>query len=94
MFKGFSSATLSWEDQLEVSHGSPDGLTRLLKHRMNYFVPNLLVPPQSLPTVLYAIKKNPGITLAELSKKLNNSTKSEVMRTVAWLIKLGVLERR
>ena len=94
MFKGFSSATLSWEDQLEVSHGSPDGLTRLLKHRMNYFVPKLLVPPQSLPTVLYAIKKNPGITLAELSKKLNNSTKSEVMRTVAWLIKLGVLERR
>ena len=94
MFKGFSSATLSWDDQLEVSNGSPNDLTRLLKHRMNYFVPNLLVPPQVLPTVLHAIKKNPGITLADLYRKLDNSTKSEVMRTAAWLIKLGVLNRR
>ncbi|MEE2932390.1 MAG: glycosyltransferase [Pseudomonadota bacterium] len=94
MFEGFSSATLSWDDQLELSQGSPNALTRLIKHRMNYFAPTLLVPPKELPTVLYVIKNNPGITLADLSKKLGNSTKAQVMRTASWLIKLGILERR
>ena len=94
MFEGFSSATLLWDDQLELSRGSPNDLTRLIRHRMNYFAPTLLVPPQELPTVLYVINKNPGITLADLSKKLANLTNAQVMRTASWLIKLGILERR
>ena len=94
MFEGFPTDTLSWEDSLELKYGLPEDLTKLIKYRMNYFVPDLLMAPRHLPTILHIIKVKPGITCADLYNELSDVTKPEVLRTAGWLIKLGLLRRQ
>ena len=94
MFEGFPTDTLSWEDSLELKYGLPEDLTKLIKYRMNYFVPDLLMAPRHLPTILHIVKVKPGITCADLYNELSDVTKPEVLRTAGWLIKLGLLRRQ
>jgi starch synthase len=93
MFAGFPSAALSPDDKVVLVHQSPDVLTGLIKHRMNYFTPELLAPPERLPAILHAMKTVPAISIAELSAAISDVAPPTLMRTVGWLIKLGCVRR-
>jgi len=91
MFENFPAAVLSWDARLEAVHQSPAELTRLIKHRMNYFTPDLLISPERLPAILHAVKTKPGITIAELAEAIGDFDPPTLMRTAGWLIKLGAV---
>ena len=56
------------DDRLEPLINSYDDVTALLRHRMNMFVPDILVPPETLPLLIHAIMSQPGIRIGDLSE--------------------------
>ncbi len=94
MFACFPSEPLALSDRLEAVHQSPAMLAELIRNRMNYFTPALMVPPEKLPMVLHAVRTSPDITIADVANVLDDVAYPTVIRTIGWLIKLGCLRRR
>ena len=94
MFACFPSEPLALSDRLEAVHQSPAMLADLIRNRMNYFTPALMVPPEKLPMILHAVRTSPDITIADVANVLDDVAYPTVIRTIGWLIKLGCLRRR
>lgn len=93
MFAGFPSSHLNLVDRLEIAVNSLDAINALLQHRMNMFTPQFLLDGSQIATMIQAVKKEPGISAAELVAELAPDDRPRVLRTIAWLMKLGYLRR-
>ena len=79
------------DDRLEPLINSYDDVTALLRHRMNMFVPDILVPPETLPLLIHAIMSQPGIRIGDLSEAHPDWGEARIQRSIGWLLKLGVI---
>lgn len=93
MFAGFSTSQLTLSDRLEIAASSVDAINALLQHRMNMFTPGILLDGDQIAVLIQSIKREPGMSAAELVTALAPGDRPRVLRTVAWLLKLGYLRR-
>jgi len=93
MFAEFPSGHLALTDRLEIAVNSLDAINALLQHRMNMFVPEILLDGSQIATLIQTAKREPGISAAELVAALAPNDRPRVLRTITWLMKLGYLRR-
>jgi len=93
MFAGFATSQLALTDRLEIAVSSLDAINALLEHRMNMFTPEVLLDGEKIAALIQAVKREPGISAAELVAALAPNDRPRVLRTAAWLLKLGYLRR-
>jgi glycosyltransferase involved in cell wall biosynthesis len=93
MFAGFPTGQLALTDRLEIAVSSLDAINALLEHRMNMFTPEILLDGEKIAALIQGTKREPGISAAELVAALAPNDRPRVLRTIAWLLKLGYLRR-
>jgi hypothetical protein len=93
MFAGFPTGQLALSDRLEIAVSSMDAINALLQHRMNMFTPGILLDGDQIAVLIQSIKREPGMSAAELVTALAPGDRPRVLRTIAWLLKLGYLRR-
>ena len=93
MFAGFPTGQLTLSDRLDIAASSLDAINALLQHRMNMFTPGILLDGDQIAVLIQSIKREPGISAAELVTALAPGDRPRVLRTITWLLKLGYLRR-
>ncbi len=91
VFASHPTHRLARGDRLESLINTYDDVTVLLRHRMNMFIPDILVPPEKLPILIHAIMSQPGISIGELCEAHPDWGDAPVQRSIGWLMKLGVI---
>lgn len=102
VFAAFPTRTLAPDDRIEARPEAMQDLTRLLRHRMNMFRPDLLLPADDLPALLGKLAPggapggggDGGASVADIAAAWPAGESPRVMRTLAWLVKLGQARRR
>ncbi len=92
VFESFPSATLA-ENDILVPMADSGILKKLLRHDMNLFAPNLLLPPPLIEGLLEAIRANGGLRIAALLAVTPESERPRLWRTVGWLVKHGLCRK-
>ena len=93
MFAGFPTGQIALSDRLEIAASSMDAINALLQHRMNMFTPGILLDGDQIAVLIQSIKREPGMSAAEMVTALAPGDRPRVLRTIAWLLKLGYLRR-
>lgn len=88
MFAGFPTLAVGDRTRLR-SDAELDVLRNMFRHRMNMPNPELLLSPSQCIALLIGIARNPGISVAELTAS-GFTERPKLLRTVCWLIKLGL----
>jgi hypothetical protein len=92
LYRHFPTSTLCDGDRFELIAG-PDEIRDLCQHTINIYAPEFMLPMGDLATLLNIIGKSPKISLAEVCTGLAQLERAALMRTVAWLLKIGALRR-
>ena len=91
VFASHPTRRLTAEDRVQMAVSSYEELTALLRHRMNMFTPDILVPPEHLPQLIHAIRVQPGVSIGELAAAHANGNEAQLQRSIGWLLKLGAI---
>ncbi len=92
VFGSFPCGTLSPDDVLSPAATALD-LTRLLRHDMNYFAPDLLLPSPLIEELASAIQANGRLRIADILAVSPESERARLWRSLGWLLKHGVCVR-
>jgi hypothetical protein len=92
MFASFPSGNLTPSDRLRVIL-EPDAIEALLKHDMNFFVPELLMPKEILLNLIEVIRKAGVISIGEILAGFPPHEQARIWRCAGWMLKLGICER-
>lgn len=87
MFASFPTAALSPDTRLRFG-GDLELMAALLKHEMNYFVPDLLLPKEELAAL--AQKFTATATVGEVVVASPAAMRDKVWRSCGWLLKFGL----
>ncbi|HVY12538.1 MAG TPA: hypothetical protein VHB73_03125, partial [Alphaproteobacteria bacterium] len=93
MFAGFPSALISERDGFEVI-GGDDDITLAGRHPMNVFGMDMLLPEEEIGAVLKLLSSQPGAKASALQQAMKASDSARLQRTLAWLMKMGLIRRR
>ncbi len=93
MFAGFPSSHLSLQDGFELS-GDEDDLHRVRRHRMNTFGIDMLLDPARMVALLKCIKSASDGGAAVFAAQMDAGDSSRVLRTLAWLMKMGLIRKK
>ncbi len=95
MFAAFATRHLSEGDRLQLADPSYEALTRLLRHRMNMPVPDLLVAPEELPRLVRVLARDEaGVEVGAAIANWPEAERARVLRSMTWLVKLGYARHR
>ncbi len=89
MFASFPSAVLAPEDRLHVVMAKDD-VPGLIKHDMNFFLPDLLVPQNRLIEMIEAIRGGAAPRIADILAPFPINDQARVLRCLGWMLKHGV----
>ncbi len=92
VFGGFPAATLAPGDTLRVVMTAEE-ISLILKHDMNLFIPELLLPPASLRALAEGIRNAGSVRLQDLLAASPPSGRARLWRCVGWMLKHGVCAR-
>lgn len=93
MFAGFPTEHLSLQDRIEIAAKSVEAINTLIRHRMNMFTPDILLGADDIAALVNAVGRRPGAALVDLVPDLAEDDPARLLRTVAWMVKLGFLRR-
>ena len=91
MFAGFPTEHLSLQDRIEIAAKSVEEINQLIRHRMNMFTPDILLSADDIAKLVNAVGRRPGAALGELVPDLAEDDPPRLLRTAAWMVKLGFL---
>lgn len=92
MFGGFTAQHLALADRIELVATNED-LARTIRHRMNTFGMDMLLPDGTISILLGLLNKAPKASLAEIKLGMKIDDEVRFMRTIAWLLKMGLVRR-
>jgi glycosyltransferase involved in cell wall biosynthesis len=92
MFASFPSGFLSPADPLRVILPRAD-IETLLKHEMNLFAPELLLPKELLLNIVDVIRKAGAPSIGDIVNSFPDQEKSRIWRSIGWMLKFGVCAR-
>jgi glycosyltransferase involved in cell wall biosynthesis len=92
MFASFPSGFLAPDDRLRAVMGREE-IERLIKHEMNFFVPDLLMPKEMLLGVVEVIRKVGAARIGDILAGILEPDRPRAWRSIGWLLKLGICVR-
>ncbi len=95
MFASFPSGFLAPADRLLVVLDQAE-IDMLMKHEMNFFVPDLLMPKEMLLGMIEVIRKIGSAMIGDLLAGIQEAERPRAWRSFGWMLKLGIcaLERK
>jgi glycosyltransferase involved in cell wall biosynthesis len=92
LFQGFPRDILKLEDRLRVVMTSAE-ITLILKHDMNFFIPELLLPAEALQTLIEGIRNAGSIRVMDILAGAAPQEQLRLWRCLGWMLKHGVCVR-
>lgn len=90
MFSSFPSKKISYKDRIQVLL-TKDEIYSLIKHDMNYFLPELLVEKESMIELVEAIRRAPAAPFVQdILGTFPDSEQDRLLRCIGWMLKHGV----
>lgn len=89
MFERFPSGFLKPEMRLRVILTSAE-IEMLLRHEMNFFVPELLMPKDLLLNLIEVIRGAGALSIADILAGFPSHDHARIWRCVGWMLKLGI----
>ncbi|MFY9287413.1 MAG: glycosyltransferase family 4 protein [Alphaproteobacteria bacterium] len=95
MFKSFPTTHLTQDDKIHVTM-SVDEIKNLMKHDMNFFVPELMAPKATMLELIELIRKAGTARVYDVTTAFPDNEQDRVLRCVGWMLKHGicVVERK
>lgn len=94
MFAGFASRALDPAGRLELMIDDWSRTMRRIGLKAGLYNPAGLIDLEDLPLVIGQLEERPGSRLDELLVALNVLPRAKLLRTIGWLIKLGICAYR
>ena len=92
VFAAYPSRTLDAGTRLDIADALADGRIAVLHEQdLNRFSAPWRLPPKDMRAIVQAIAARPGVTVGELGHGLDQRQRLALVRTLAWLLKMGVL---
>lgn len=88
MFGSFPSTILNPQDLVRVVM-TRDEITAILKHEMNFFLPDLLAPKETMIELIEAIRNAGAAHIQDILNHFPNG-EDRVLRCIGWMLKHGV----
>lgn len=92
MFEGFPSALLRGGDRLQLLATDAD-VARTIRHTMNTFGIDMLLEQSVISHILGTLSAHAGLTIEEIRSALKITDQPRYMRSIAWLIKMGLVRK-
>jgi hypothetical protein len=89
MFQSFPTSVLSTQKQMRIVMTDAD-IRMLMKHEMNYFLPELLAPQNTMLELITAIRKAVSPRIADVLSPFPPTAHAQILRCVGWMLKHGV----
>src|SRR5262249_40437481 len=89
MFEGFPSALLKPDDRLQIMMGA-NGIAGIMKHDMNFFLPDLLVPKEAMIDLVEAIRRAGAPFMRDILAPFPPAEHDRLWRCIGWMLKHGV----
>ncbi len=89
MFARFPTTPILPTDILHAVMGAEE-VTTLLKHEMNFFVPALLVPRETLLELIALIRRAGSVHVQDLLAPFPTERQDSLWRCIGWMVKYGV----
>lgn len=89
MFGSFPTTHLAPTDILHITMDAGD-VDVLLRHGMNYFAPNLLVPQEQMLELIALIRRAASVRIQDLLAAFPVERQDIIWRCVGWLLKHGI----
>jgi len=89
MFRGFPSALLDPQDRMQVVM-SKDEIALIMKHEMNFFIPELLVPKDSMLELIDAIRRANVAYVQDILIPFPATEHDRIWRCLGWMLKHGI----
>jgi ABC-type dipeptide/oligopeptide/nickel transport system ATPase component len=93
MFDGFQTASLKETDHIQLL-SSIEEISRLIQHPMNMLASPMMVDGEQLQALIHLLMKENKQSVAQLCQALTPTPKERVTRTIVWLCKLGIAQRK
>lgn len=93
IFDSFPSRTLTAEDKIKTVISSGD-LDLLLRHDMNLFVPELLLPLPLIRELIEMLRAGDGVWVKDILAVAPEVERADLWRTLGWLLKHGICARQ
>lgn len=92
VFASYPTRTLATNLALALAEGSAaERLSALHKHALNRPALPWLASAEDMHAILRVIAARPGVTVGELCQRLDDRQRLTLVRTLAWMLKMGVL---
>ncbi|MFA4994737.1 MAG: glycosyltransferase family 4 protein [Bdellovibrionales bacterium] len=91
MYAGYPSATLKESNRLSLA-ASNEQIKVLLQHTLNTYAHDVLIPPNDISALLGWIGENNNVPIGDAFAHFLAADKPSLWRTLAWLIKLGIVK--
>jgi glycosyltransferase involved in cell wall biosynthesis len=89
MFESFPSRILQPADHIQIVMNASD-ITNLMRHEMNFFIPELLVPKESMQELIESIRKAGAPTMNDVLAALPATESARIWRCIGWMMKHGI----
>ncbi|HEU0118868.1 MAG TPA: glycosyltransferase family 4 protein [Alphaproteobacteria bacterium] len=89
MFRSFPSSLLTMEDKLTIAM-SKDEITALTAHEMNYFIPELLVPKETMLEMIELVRKAGSPRVQDIVSAFPPPEHDRILRCIGWMLKHGI----
>lgn len=92
VFSAFATKSLTPTDSLRVTMSQAE-IQRVLRHDMNFFVPDLLLPLPLIHDLIEAVRANGRLRIQDILAVSPELERPRLWRTIGWLLKHGVCVR-
>jgi glycosyltransferase involved in cell wall biosynthesis len=92
MFQSFPNGQLVPEDRIHIAM-SGEEIEVILKHEMNFFVPDVLVHPNSMRALIESVRKAGSPRVLDILEVFPKPEHMRIWRCVGWMLKHGVCAR-
>ena len=89
MFRSFPSAILQQHDRIQIIMDK-EAIEAIMKHEMNFFLPDLLTPKETMLDLVDIIRRAGKPQIEEITSAFPIAGQDRVLRCVGWMLKCGV----
>ena len=94
MFRDFATVALDTDTVLEMATDDWDQSVTRLGLKVSMFNPSALIELEDLPLIIGQIEASGSSTVGEITTTLEPLDRNRLIRTLGWLVKLGICRRR
>jgi glycosyltransferase involved in cell wall biosynthesis len=89
MFRSFPTHILAPADQVQIVMDKAE-VTAIIAHEMNYFLPQLLAPKETMLDLIELIRKAGKLSVRNITGSFPTEQHNTLLRCIGWMLKHGV----